>query len=85
MPNMFWALLCPSSRALDYMCVITVYGVQCLVDGCQRSGAEQQAVCPVPRKRDVAQRATSLFLDAQPAAMNLTPDNQLPSTANHRR
>ena len=29
MLNMFRALLCPSSGALDYMCVITAYGVQC--------------------------------------------------------
>jgi hypothetical protein len=29
--NMFRALLFPSSGARDYMCVITVYGVRCLV------------------------------------------------------
>ena len=28
------------------MCVITAYGVQCLVAGCRGSGAEQQAMCP---------------------------------------
>ena len=28
--NMFRALLCPSSGALDYMCAIAAYGVQCL-------------------------------------------------------
>ena len=28
------------------MRVVTAYGVQCLVIGCRRSGAEQQAVCP---------------------------------------
>ena len=44
--NMFRALLCPSSGARDYMCVITAYGVQCLVTGCRGSGAEQQAVSP---------------------------------------
>ena len=33
--NMFQAFLCPSSGARDYMCVITTYGVQCLVAGCQ--------------------------------------------------
>ena len=27
--NMFRALLCPSSGALDYMCVVTAYCVQC--------------------------------------------------------
>ena len=44
MPNMFRALLCPSSGALDYMCVIAAYGVQCLVAGCRGSGAGQQGV-----------------------------------------
>ena len=44
--NMFWALLCPSSGALDYMCVIAAYSVQCLAAGCWESGAEQQAVRP---------------------------------------
>jgi len=28
------------------MCVITAYGVQCLVTGCRGSGAGQQAVSP---------------------------------------
>ena len=46
MLNTFRALLCPSSGARDYMCVITAYGVQCLVAGCRGSGAEQQAMCP---------------------------------------
>ena len=44
MLNMFRALLCPSSGARDYMCVIIAYGVQCLVAGCQGSGAGQQAM-----------------------------------------
>ena len=30
-------------------------------------------------------RAASLFLDAHPAALQLTPDNQQPSTTHHRR
>ena len=42
--NMFRALLCSSSGALDYICVITAYGVQCLVAGCRGSGAGQQGV-----------------------------------------
>ena len=42
--NMFRAFLCPSSGALDYMCVIAAYGVQCLVAGCRGSGAGQQGV-----------------------------------------
>ena len=44
--NIFRALLCPSSGARDYMCVITAYGVQCLVAGCRGSDARQQAVRP---------------------------------------
>ena len=44
--NMFRALLCPSSGARDYMCVIAAYGVQCSVAGCRGSGAGQQAVRP---------------------------------------
>jgi len=31
--NMFRALLCPLSGARDYMCVVTAYGLQCLVTG----------------------------------------------------
>ena len=41
----FWAL-CPSSGVRDYMCVITAYGMQCLVAGCRGSGAGQQAMRP---------------------------------------
>ena len=46
MLNMFWALLCLSSGAWDYMCVITACGVQCLVAGCRKSSAGQRAMCP---------------------------------------
>ena len=46
MLNMFRALLCPSSGARDYMCVVIACGVQCLVTGCRVSGAGQQAVSP---------------------------------------
>jgi len=46
MLNMFQALLCPSSGARDYMCVITAFGVQCLVAGCRGSNAGQPAMCP---------------------------------------
>ena len=44
--NMFRALLCSSSGARDYMCVITSYGLQCLVAGCRVSDAGQQAMRP---------------------------------------
>ena len=46
MLNVFRALQCPSSGARDYTCVITAYGVQCLVAGCRGSGARQQAMRP---------------------------------------
>ena len=44
--NMFRALLCPSSGARDYMCVITAYGEQCFVAGCRGAGAGQEAMSP---------------------------------------
>jgi hypothetical protein len=71
MINMFRALLCPSSGARDYVCVITAYGVQCLVAGCRGSGAGQQAMRPGRGMLHDVSRATSLFLDAQPAALVL--------------
>ena len=46
MLKMFGALLCPSSGALEYTCVIAAYGVQCLAGGCRGSGAGQQGVRP---------------------------------------
>jgi hypothetical protein len=85
MLNMFRALLCRSSGARDYKCVTTAYGVQCLVAGCRRSGAGQQAVRPGRGMLHDLRRAASLFLDSQPAALHLTPDDQQPSTARHRR
>ena len=63
MLNMFRALLCPSSGALDYMCVIAAYGVQCLAAGCRGSGAGQQAIRPEKGMLHDYRRATSLFLD----------------------
>ena len=73
MLNMFRGLLCPSSGARDYMCVIIAYGVQCLVAGCRRSSAEQQAVHPGRGILHDCSRATSLCLDAQPAASTWPP------------
>ena len=64
MLNMFRALLCPSSRAVDYMCVIAAYGVQCLVAGCRGSGTGQQGVRPGRRMLQDCRRATSLILDS---------------------
>ena len=79
MLKMFRALLCPSSGARDYMCVITAYGVQCLFAGCR---GQMQGSRVASRKRDAA---ASLFLDAHPAALHLTPHKQQSNTAHHRR
>ena len=123
MLNKFRALLCPSSGARDYMCVITACGVQCL--GCWLSEVRCRAAGAASGMRDVARlvelyniphsgcrtwcvfvraplhmrrkekptrfhriiyctynmrlrRATSLILDAAPAALHLTSDNQQP-------
>ena len=44
---MFRALICPSSGARDYTCVIAVYGVcNTLLAGGWLLGAEQQAMRP---------------------------------------
>ena len=42
--NMFRALPCPSSGALDYMYAIAAYGVQCLVARC-RGQVQGSRVC----------------------------------------
>ena len=83
--NVFRVLLCPSSGARDYMCVI--YRLWCAVLGCWLSGVRCRTAGWESRKRDAARRsrAASLFLDSQPAALYLAPDNQQPSTAHHRR
>ena len=46
MLNMFRTLLCPSSGALDYMCVFAAYGVPCSAAVSRGSGAGQQGVRP---------------------------------------
>ena len=51
MLNMVRALLCPSSGARDYMCVITASGVQCLV--CWLSGVRCRTAGYASRKRYV--------------------------------
>ena len=58
------------------MCVITAYGVQCLVAGCRGSGAGQQGVRPGRGMLHDSRREVSIFLDTQPASLHLTPDNQ---------
>jgi len=59
MLNMFRALLCPSSGALDYMCVFAAYGEPCSAAVCRVLGAGQQGVRP---GRGMLQ--ASLFLDS---------------------
>jgi hypothetical protein len=51
---MFRALLCPSSGARDYTCVITAYGVQCL--GCWWSEVRCRTAGYASRIRVVARR-----------------------------
>ena len=58
------------------MCVVTAYVVQCLVTGCRGSGTEQQAVSPGRGMLHDDSRVESPFLEALPAALHLTPDNQ---------
>jgi len=45
--------------ALDYMCVIAAYGVQCLVCGCRKSGAGKQGVRPARGTLHVVQHPSS--------------------------
>ena len=46
------------------MCVITAYGVQCLVAGCRGSSAGLQAMRPGRGMLHDVSRAAFLFLDA---------------------
>ena len=61
MVNMFRKLLCPSSGAWDYMCVITAYGVRCF--GCWLLEVRSMAAGYAFEMKDVARlsRATSLI------------------------
>ena len=78
--NMFRALLCPSSGALDNMYAIAVYGVQCLVAGCRGSGAGEQGVRPGRGMLHVVQHPSSwthtllpCTWPRQPATKHCTP------------
>ena len=66
--NMFRAILCPLSGARDYMCVITAYGVQCLVAGCRGSGTGQQSVRPERGMLHEVQHPSSWTHSLLPAA-----------------
>ena len=66
MLNMFWALLCPSSGAVDYMCVFATYVCRARLLFV-RGQVQDSRVC---------------ILDAHPAALQPDPDKQQPSTAN---
>ena len=69
MLNMIRALLCPSSGARDYMCVITSYGVQCL--GCWLSEV---------RKRDIARLQSTYIPHSGRIACFPAPDIRQPAT-----
>ena len=58
------------------MCVVTAYGVQCLVAGCRGSGAEQQAVSP---GRGMLYESCSVPLPAHIACCP-APDTRQPAT-----
>ena len=72
----FRALLCPSSGARDYMCVITAYGVHCLVACCRGSGAGQQAMCPGRGMLHIVQHPSSWTHSLVPRTWPLTTSNQ---------
>ena len=76
--NMFRALLCPPSGGRGI--------IRRKRDHQDEEGSSGGRGI-IRRKRDVPRHscATSLFLDAHPAFLHLTPDNQQPSTAHHRR
>ena len=84
MLNMFRALLCPSSGARDYVCVITAYGVQCLVAGCW--GSVQGSRLCIQEEGCCTTLSCNISLPGRMACcLDLTPNNQRPSTAHHRR
>ena len=71
-------------QELETICVLlppVVCSVWLLVVG----GQVQDSWLCVQEEGCCTSRATSLFLDSQPALLHLTPDNQQPSTAHHRR
>jgi hypothetical protein len=76
MLNMFRALLCPSSGAREYMCVITSFGVQCLVAGCRGSVAGQQAKCPGKGDVERCEHSTSWLRSLLPWPRPPTTSNQ---------
>ena len=57
MLNMFQAILCPSTEARDYICVITVSGVECL--GCWLSEVRCRAAGYASGMSDVARLKSS--------------------------
>jgi hypothetical protein len=65
-----------------HVCICRLW---CAVLGCWLSEVRFRADWCASRKRAVSRSATTLFLDAHPATLHLTPDNQQPSTAHHRR
>ena len=78
MLNMFRALLCPSSRARDYMCVSTANGVRCLV--CWLLEVRCRAVGHAFGKRIVARLHSSNIPHSAHIACCPAPDLQQPAT-----
>ena len=76
MLNMFRAPPCPSSGSQDYMCVITAYGVQCLVAGCRGSGADQQSMLLGRGMLQDVQRPSSWTHSLLPCTWHPTTSNQ---------
>ena len=74
---------CSHHQELETICVLlppVVCSAWLLVVGVRCRAASYAS-----RKRNVQRRATSLFLDSQPAVLYPNPDNQQPSTAHHRQ
>ena len=69
--DMFRALLCPSSGALDYMYAIAAYGVQCLAAGC-RCQVQGSKVC-VQEEGCCTTESCNIPDPRQPATKHCTP------------
>ena len=78
MLNIFRAILCPSSGARDYMCVITAYGVQCL--GYWLSEVRCRTSGYASWLRDVARLQSSNIPQLGRVACCSAPDLRQPAT-----
>ena len=76
--NMLRALLCPSSGARDYMCIINAYGVRCL--GCWLLKVRCRTAGNASGMRDVARLKSSNVLHSGRIAGCPAPDLKQPAT-----